>query len=212
MLERFHELKIIVDEITCNPQIIEGIKKSHSDKIRKINFKQDDWECITILINLLKPFYKATIMLQGQKYHSISISKVIETSLTKYYEQLFEISNSFLESTVSSKLSEYVNKYLVDKISVTQKELTSVNYLRNYFERNVLLFILKVAAYLDPATHGYLNDAEMKKAENYCKKEYPSTGNTPDKYYVEDDSRNNVTGGSSNKYLKNFMDDLGEYL
>jgi hypothetical protein len=88
MLERFHLLKVIVDEITCNPQIISGIQKKHLDKIRKINFKQEDWECITVLITVLKPFYKATIMLQGQKYHSLSMSKVIETSLIKYYEHL----------------------------------------------------------------------------------------------------------------------------
>ena len=138
MLERFHLLKVIVDEITCNPQIIVGIQKSHLDKIRKINFKQDDWECISVLINVLKPFYKATVMLQGQKYHSLSISKVIESSFIKYYDQLFKNSNNFLESMVSSKLSEYVKKYLVEKISVPQKELTSVNYLLNDFVRNVL--------------------------------------------------------------------------
>jgi hypothetical protein len=103
MLERFHLLKVIVDEITCNPQIISGIQKSLLDKIRKINFKQDDWECITVLITVLKPFYKATIMLQGQKYHSLSKSKVIETSLIKYYDQLSQSSESFLVLTVSSK-------------------------------------------------------------------------------------------------------------
>ena len=64
------------------------------DKIRKINFKQEDWECITVLITVLKPFYKATIMLQVQKYHSLSMSKVIETSLIKYYN--FITINNFL--------------------------------------------------------------------------------------------------------------------
>ena len=52
----------------------------------------------------------------------------------------------------------------------------------------------------------------MKKAENYFKKEYPSTGNTPDKYYIADDSKNNIAGGASNKRLKNFMDDLGLFI
>ena len=98
------------------------------DKIRKINFKQEDWECITVLITVLKPFYKATIMLQGQKYHSLSMSKVIETSLIKYYEQLSQSSESFLELTVSNKLNDYAKKYLVEKSSSCQKELSSVNF------------------------------------------------------------------------------------
>jgi hypothetical protein len=96
------------------------------DKIRKINFKQEDWECITVLITVLKPFYKATIMLQGQKYHSLSMSKVIETSLIKYYEQLSQSSESFLELTVSNKLNDYAKKYLVEKSTSCQKELSSV--------------------------------------------------------------------------------------
>ncbi len=74
VFERFHLFKVIVDEITCNPQIISDIQKIHLDKIRKINFKQEDWECITVLITVIKPFYKATIMLQGQKHHSLSMS------------------------------------------------------------------------------------------------------------------------------------------
>ena len=110
------------------------------DKIRKINFKQEDWECITVLITVLKPFYKATIMLQGQKYHSLSMSKVIETSLIKYFEQLSQSSESFLELTVSNKLNEYVKKYLVEKSTSCQKELSSVNFY-------ILLFISKDLIY-----------------------------------------------------------------
>jgi hypothetical protein len=140
MLERFHLLKVIFDEITCNPQIISGIQKKHLDKIRKINFKQEDWECITVLITVLKPFYKATIMLQGQKYHSLSMSKVIETSLIKYYEHLSQSSESFLELTVSNKLNDYVKKYLVEKTTCCQKELSSVNFY-------ILLYISKDLIY-----------------------------------------------------------------
>ena len=126
MLERFHILKVIVDELTCNPQIIEGIKKCHLDKIRKINFKQEDWNTIIILIKLLKPFYKASVMLQGQKYHSLSMSKVIEKTLIAYYKQISDSSDSYLEIAISDKLNKYVKKYLVDKISPAQKVLSLV--------------------------------------------------------------------------------------
>jgi hypothetical protein len=92
---------VIVDELACNPQIIEGFKNCHSDKIRKINFKQEDWNTIIILINLLKPFYKASVMLQGQKYQSLSMSKVIEKTLIAYYKQISDSSDSYLEIAIS---------------------------------------------------------------------------------------------------------------
>jgi hypothetical protein len=68
--------------------------------------------------------------------------------------------------------------------------------------------ILKVACYLDPETHDFLNDEELKKVESYLKKEYSFTGNTPDEFYIEDDSNINV----SNSALKKFSSDLGKIL
>ena len=125
MLDRFYKLKVIVDEITCNPQLIQGIKKQHLDILRKIRFKQDDWKSINVLISALKPFYKASVMLQGQKYHTLSMSKVIETTLINYYESLIG-TNEKAKAFVSKRLIEFLNKHLINKISTQQKELSLV--------------------------------------------------------------------------------------
>ena len=132
MLERFYLLKVIVDEITCNPQLIQGIKKHHIDKLRKFHLKQEHWESISILIKVLKPFYKASVMLQGQKYHTLSMSKVIETTLFAFYDQLNSLNDNAKEYFLSSKLNEYLKKYLIEKITAGQKELSLVIKIKEY--------------------------------------------------------------------------------
>jgi hypothetical protein len=65
-------------------------------------------------------------MLQGQKYHSLPMSKVIEKTLIANYKQISDSSDSYLEIAISDKLNEYVKKYLVDKVSPTHKVLSLV--------------------------------------------------------------------------------------
>ena len=139
MLVRFYNLKVIVDEITCNPQLIQGIKKQHLEKLRKINFKQDDWASINVLINVLKPFYQASVMLQGQKYHTLSMSKVIETTLIDFYINLKSVTDNTQEFFVSEILIDFLKKHLVEKISSDQKELSLVITVRTLFLINSYL-------------------------------------------------------------------------
>ena len=76
MLERFSIMKLIVDEITCNPQLINGIKDQQINKLRLLMLSSEEWELIYMMQRLLKPFYTSTIMLQGRKYETLALSKV----------------------------------------------------------------------------------------------------------------------------------------
>ena len=124
MLERFYKLKLIVDEITCNPQLIHGIQIKSERKLRSLVINKDDWEAVVLMIKLLKPFYKASIMLQGQKYQTLSMAKVIETILLEYYTNLDSTNNE--EIHVANKLKDYLKTYLVTKISREQKRTSLV--------------------------------------------------------------------------------------
>jgi hypothetical protein len=44
-------------------------------------------------------------MLQGQKYHSLPMSKVIEKTLIANYKQISDSSVSYLEIAISDKLN-----------------------------------------------------------------------------------------------------------
>lgn len=124
MLERFYHLKLIVDEITCNPQLILGIQLRHERKLRSLVMTKDDWDAVVLMVKLLKPFYKASVMLQGQKYQTLSMAKVVETILIEYYANL-EASNT-KEFHVANRLNEYLKAHLVTKISREQKRTSLV--------------------------------------------------------------------------------------
>ena len=76
MLESFYAMKLIVDEITCNPQLISGIKKTQETKLKKLVLSSKDWQMINSLKKVLYPFYRATVLLQGRKYETLAMSKV----------------------------------------------------------------------------------------------------------------------------------------
>jgi hypothetical protein len=44
MLERFYEIKIVVDGITCNPQLIQGISKKQERNLKNLILKAKNWE------------------------------------------------------------------------------------------------------------------------------------------------------------------------
>ncbi len=78
MLERLYLMKAIVDEMTCNPQIINGITYNLEKTLNGIILSQEDWETISILIKLLKPFSIASTMLQRRKFETLALSKQLK--------------------------------------------------------------------------------------------------------------------------------------
>ena len=125
MLERFFEFKILIDEITYNPILIEGLKNKSKDELRNLALNLDDWRIVETLIKVLKPFKRVTDMLQGQKYETLALSKVAELIIFQYYDSFSSSNNK--EYYVVEKIKEYLDKYLVEKISKEQHKTSLVN-------------------------------------------------------------------------------------
>ena len=125
MLERFYTMKAIVDEMTCNPQIINGITSNQEKTLNWNILSQEDWETIAILIKLLKPFSIASTMLQRRKFETLALSKAIESIIFRAFEQFLKSTNS-RELTLASALNEYLQRHLDFKISDKQKKASSV--------------------------------------------------------------------------------------
>jgi uncharacterized protein YdaL len=69
----------------------------------------------------------STMLLQTQKYHTLSIGKIIENMLIKYFEKKQIDSNSSeIEKELSNCLLESIKKYLFTKISSRQKDFMLV--------------------------------------------------------------------------------------
>lgn len=82
---------------------------------------------VSTLAEILKPFYMSTMLLQTQKYHTLSIGKIIENMLIKYFEKKQIDSNSSeIEKELSNCLLESIKKYLFTKISSKQKDFMLV--------------------------------------------------------------------------------------
>ena len=125
MLERFYVMKAIVDEMTCNPQIINGITYKQEQTLHGIILSHEDWENIAILIKLLKPFSKASTMLQRRKFETLALSKAIESILFKAFDQFLKSTNA-KELTLATALNDYLQRHLDFKISEKQKKASSV--------------------------------------------------------------------------------------
>ena len=113
MIERFSEFKGIIDEITYTPRAVEGLNEKKREELRKLALNEEDWKRVQSLIKLLKPFKRVTDLLQGQKYQTLSLSKVAEQMLFKYYKNVQEQHSSVNERFVADQILDYLEKYLV---------------------------------------------------------------------------------------------------
>ena len=69
----------------------------------------------------------STMLLQTQKYHTLSIGNIIENMLIKYFEKKQIDSNSSeIDKELSNCLLESIKKYLFTKISSKQKDFMLV--------------------------------------------------------------------------------------
>ena len=97
-------------------------------KLKNLALSNSDWRLIELLIKVLAPLFKATQMLQGLKYQTFAISKVIENLLIKYYETLSKESKDAYEIALSDILIRNLQHYLIEKTSIKQKKLSLVNF------------------------------------------------------------------------------------
>ena len=82
---------------------------------------------VSILAEILKHFYMSTMLLQFQKYHSLSIGKIIENMLIKYFnKKQIDSNSSEMERELSKCLLDSFEKYLYTKINLKQKDFMLV--------------------------------------------------------------------------------------
>lgn len=65
-------------------------------------------------------------MLQGQKYHTLSSSQIIQQSLIKYYNNLITSSSNESEKKLAEAILNSANHYLVEKLNQKQKKASLV--------------------------------------------------------------------------------------
>ena len=79
MIQRFQKLKkMIVISLTTNTTEIEGLKLKHLSALHKWSLINEDWQLVNILDLVLLPFLKATQIISGQNYPTLSHVRMFE--------------------------------------------------------------------------------------------------------------------------------------
>ena len=91
-------------------------------KLNQLCFLIPEWNCISLLVKVLEPFYDATIQLQTQRFPTLSIVKIIENSLFEFFESKAKQTNkNNQERWICEDILENLQKYLITNISSDQK-------------------------------------------------------------------------------------------
>ena len=77
MIARFLKFKKVINEITADPDSIDGIRKNTIKRLKKCNISNAEWGLIKSLETILQPFYAATLIVSGQQYSTLSFCNVI---------------------------------------------------------------------------------------------------------------------------------------
>ena len=122
MTDRFCIYKPIVNQITNNPELIDGLTKTQKKSLNNLKLNNSEWIIIETLRDVLKPFFYATKIVSGKKYETLSINKIICSSIDAFLngvdvednfedksddEQIRIQWNQFLKSNLKSKFNHY---------------------------------------------------------------------------------------------------------
>ena len=127
MLKRFILLKSIVNDLTTNADMVPNLSAAQQLKLNESCFKVAEWDLISVLSKMLRPFYDATIHLQKTKFPLLSNAKLIESSLFEYFNNMIDTSSNELELWISERFVENLNRHLDHNLNDIQKAETQVN-------------------------------------------------------------------------------------
>ncbi|CAF2180976.1 unnamed protein product [Rotaria magnacalcarata] len=155
MISRFIALSSIITDITVLPSIEIGLKKKQYEKLQQLSFSRFDWSILAALKNVLFPFYRATTLLSGSKYPTLSIAYSVSTGLKNFLTKSKD--DQPLENSLKQLLLAKFSYYFEQEISWDQKRATLI------------------AAFLDPTSYQYLTDEDIGESERTLLSEFDVT-------------------------------------
>ncbi len=127
MLERLKKLKIVAEEITNDPDSIQGLKPNQKLILEDLMFTSEEWSMCEILLKVLQPFFHATKILSARKYPTLAASFLIQKNISAFLSNTDKLPTK--ERKIMKFLFEKVEHHLFKKISKEQKLATKVREL-----------------------------------------------------------------------------------
>ena len=125
MLTRFIAMGSIITEITLSPSVEIGLKKKQYAKLRNLSFTGVEWSCLTALTNVLLPFYRATKLLSGYKYPTLSMAHSVTKALKNALASTKQ--DQPIENLLKERLLVQFNHYFEEEMTEEQKRTTLVS-------------------------------------------------------------------------------------
>ncbi|CAF4825681.1 unnamed protein product [Rotaria sp. Silwood1] len=157
-------IKLFTDKWSLN------LRKDQVSKLAKIELTSENWDLLSALHFVLRPFFLATKMMSGKEYATIGLS----------YYAIHEIKCFCAKEDKCSEQSKTFKRLLADKLT------------KYFYSNSEQIHHLQRLAYFDPTSHLCLNDKEKQQIEHYIRKLI-----TDDVYPLESSSNDNLTSSST---------------
>ncbi|CAF3265381.1 unnamed protein product [Rotaria sp. Silwood2] len=158
LLCRLLSHKDIVKSVFSFPNNFNGLTDKQKKKLHKLTLKQNEWDLLVYLRDVLQPFQQSTTALSGQYYPTMASSFII-----------WRLLSYFLNSTSND-----------EPVALALKE--SLRFQFNIYCGSKLpagqLETMRIAAFLDPTTYELLDDDDRKIAKKLIFKKLKTSPNT----------------------------------
>ncbi|CAF1207762.1 unnamed protein product [Rotaria sordida] len=169
LIDAIIELKHVIIKLFTDKWSL-NLRKDQVSKLAKIELTSENWDLLSALHFVLKPFFLATKMMSGKEYATIGLS----------YYAIHEIKSFCAKEEKCTEQSKTFKRLLVEKLN------------KYFYSNSEQIHHLQRLAYFDPTSHLCLNDKEKQQNENYIRKLI-----TDDVYPLESSSNDNLTSSSS---------------
>ncbi|CAF3752968.1 unnamed protein product [Rotaria sordida] len=169
LIDAIIELKHVIIKLFTDKWSL-NLRKDQVSKLAKIELTSENWDLLSALHFVLRPFFLATKMMSGKEYATIGLS----------YYAIHEIKSFCAKEEKCTEQSKTFKRLLVEKLN------------KYFYSNSEQIHHLQRLAYFDPTSHLCLNDKEKQQNENYIRKLI-----TDDVYPLESSSNDNLTSSSS---------------
>ncbi|CAF3829813.1 unnamed protein product [Rotaria sp. Silwood1] len=146
LLDALIDLKPVMMKLFNEKRTL-NLRRVQIEKLTMIELNNEDWDFISSLHSVLKPFYWGTVMMSGKNYPSIGLA----------YHAVHKIKHFCTNGNSSNNHIKELKKLLLTK-------------LYTYFFDDIEQFqYFQRHAFFDPAAHLSLSDVEKNQCEKYVK-------------------------------------------
>ena len=149
-------------ELTTSPRKFSGLTSFNIQMLTKIQLNDQEWSIISILEEILNPISKATNILSGRHYATLSSAFYVRKGLLRLFGENFSTVVASdddrlneIKQLLKNMVYKYLRIYFIEKCTIDQQNKTLL------------------AAFLDPQVFKFLDEADLNKVKHELQIMFP---------------------------------------